>query len=156
MVFVAIFAYTFPFMDIFKRKKYALMDKYTQLWNTLQVIILIHLQKGVIMDGQRLKELRVKQGHTQESLAELIGADNRQVWRWESGKYAPSADMLINLAQALNTTADYLLGLTDDPSPIRGDGLKASEQRVLSAMRRGDIRAAILAILTSEDDLAKT
>lgn len=108
------------------------------------------------MDGQRLKELRIKQGHTQESLAELIGADNRQVWRWESGKYAPSADMLINLAQALNTTADYLLGLTDDPSPLRGDGLKATEQRVISAMRRGDIRAAILAILTNEDELAKT
>lgn len=108
------------------------------------------------MDGQRLKNARERAGHTQDSLAEFVNIHRRMITRYENEESSPSAEVLARLADALGVSTDYLVGLTDDPSPRTGDGLKASEQRVISAMRRGDIRAAILAILTSDDELAKT
>jgi len=107
------------------------------------------------MDGHRLKELRLKRGHTLESLSEMIDINGQQIWRWEANRNEPSAEMVAALARALDTSSDYLLGLTDDPAP-RDSGLKPSEQRVVSAMRRGDLVEAMRAILTSDDELAKT
>lgn len=43
--------------------------------------------------------------------------------RIENGKNEPAAWMLLALAQALGTTTDYLLGLTDDPGAAAGAGL---------------------------------
>ena len=37
----------------------------------------------------------------------------------ENGKAGPSLDLLTRLAKYYRTTADYLLGLTDDPDPVR-------------------------------------
>ena len=37
----------------------------------------------------------------------------------ENGKAGPSLDLLTRLAKCYRTTADYLLGLTDDPDPVR-------------------------------------
>lgn len=91
------------------------------------------------MNGSRLKSLRLKAGHTQESLAELLDTNPRQIWRWESGESLPKPEYLILIARQLNTTADYLLGLTDDPTiPTHGD-LTEEEKAVLYAYRRGDV-----------------
>lgn len=64
--------------------------------------------------GQRLKELRTKMGFTQSDLAEKVSMTYVQIGRYEKRGAIPSSDALKRLADALNTTADYLMnGATD-------------------------------------------
>lgn len=63
--------------------------------------------------GQRIKELRVFNKLTQHVLAEKIGIAENTLSQYETGKSRMSLDVLFALAQALETTADYLLGLTE-------------------------------------------
>jgi transcriptional regulator with XRE-family HTH domain len=99
------------------------------------------------MDGNRLKDIRLKAGHTQESLSELLGVGIRQIWRYEKNETEPSGEMVARLARALNTSADYLLGLTDDPAPGQIEELSPKERAAVAAWRRGDVREAIRAIV---------
>jgi len=64
--------------------------------------------------GNRIKELRLKQVLTQSELADKIGMTYVQIGRYEKRGAMPSADVLKKLAEALNTTTDYLMsGSTD-------------------------------------------
>ncbi len=67
--------------------------------------------------GIKIKEIRKRIGITQERLADLIGVSLMTVRRWEWGNTSPSASMLPKLAEALNTSVEYLMGLTDDAPP---------------------------------------
>ncbi len=69
------------------------------------------------MRGDRLRQVRLISGYSQEKLSELIGLGSRQIWRYEKGETVPDADVLADIARALNVSADYLLGLTDEPHP---------------------------------------
>ena len=64
---------------------------------------------------QRICELRLKHGYTQEFLGSLIGCNRRNISRYESGLREPDRETLIRLAQTLHTTTDYLLNQTDKP-----------------------------------------
>ena len=59
----------------------------------------------------RLKELRVREGITQEQLAEAIGVERSSIGKYE-GKQAivPSVDVLKSLADYFGVTVDFLLG----------------------------------------------
>jgi transcriptional regulator with XRE-family HTH domain len=46
---------------------------------------------------------------TQTDLAKLVGLTYIQIGRYETGKSAPSADVLNKLAEALGNTNDYLM-----------------------------------------------
>ena len=61
--------------------------------------------------GERIKDLRMDLGLSQGELADKIGAARNTVSQYESGKSRTSIDVLANLAVALDTTTDYLLGL---------------------------------------------
>jgi len=104
----------------------------------------------IVIAGSRLRAKRENQGHTQESLAQSIGVSGRQIGRWEHSKANPQANQLLALARVLNTSTDYLLGLSDDPTPYgeKNDGLSIQERKVVEALRRGDGMAAIKAIIT--------
>lgn len=62
----------------------------------------------------RLRELRKENGLTQAKLAELLFVDRTTVSDWENRGKEPNYDTLIKLVKILNTTADYLLGISDD------------------------------------------
>lgn len=64
---------------------------------------------------ERLKKRRKELRLSQEALAALIGTNQGQVSRYETGENNPTADILILLAHSLDTTTDWLLGLTDIP-----------------------------------------
>jgi transcriptional regulator with XRE-family HTH domain len=73
--------------------------------------------------SQRISQLRKELKMTQEELAFKIGTSQRQVSFYETGKNEPTANVLNALADALNTTADYLLGRTEIVErPLRGSG----------------------------------
>lgn len=60
--------------------------------------------------GERMQELMKQQGRTQKQVAELIGTTEATMSRYISGDRQPRADTLSNIATALHTTSDYLLG----------------------------------------------
>jgi transcriptional regulator with XRE-family HTH domain len=59
--------------------------------------------------GERIKELRQHKKLTQTDLAKLVGLTYIQIGRYETLKSAPSSDVLQRLAQALDTTTDFLM-----------------------------------------------
>ena len=61
--------------------------------------------------GQRLLNLLQKQNITQKQLADKVNTTEATLSRYISGDREPKADMLANIATALNTTSDYLLGI---------------------------------------------
>ena len=63
---------------------------------------------------EKIKELRKKLNLTQEKLSEKIGVSAMTMRRWEWGDRIPRANELEKLAQALGTTAGYLLGETEN------------------------------------------
>src|SRR5579862_891839 len=65
--------------------------------------------------SDRLKQRRRALRLSQEQLAELTGVNQPQVSRWELGENDITGFTLTALAQALGTTSDWLLGLSDSP-----------------------------------------
>lgn len=101
--------------------------------------------------GDRLEKLRRLHGFTQEEFAERINASQVQVWRYETGKADPSSEILTRIAQELQVTADYLLGLVNDPGAhLSARDLSPDESRLLDAYRRGDLRGLMRLIADSE------
>lgn len=62
---------------------------------------------------ERLKKLREKKKITQLRLGMELGVSQETISGYEIGKAVPPADMLIKLADELNTSIDYLLERTD-------------------------------------------
>lgn len=50
---------------------------------------------------RQLKEVRKGQGITQQQLAELVGTKKSNISRLESGRYNPSLDFLVKVADGL-------------------------------------------------------
>lgn len=64
--------------------------------------------------GERIKELRTLKKLTQSDLAKAVGLTYIQVGRYETQKSNPSSDVLQKLANALDTTTDYLMNGSQD------------------------------------------
>lgn len=80
--------------------------------------------------GKRIRERRKQLHLTQNDLAEKLGTSQKQIYKYESGENDPTAGVLMRLAYELETTADWLLGLTEiSGRPLRGEG-DLSEQEV--------------------------
>lgn len=69
------------------------------------------------MFGARLKLFREKEGMLQKELADKLQITQQTISLYESGKREPDYDTLKKIADCFNTSTDYLLGRTDDPSP---------------------------------------
>lgn len=99
--------------------------------------------------AQRIRGLRDHYGFSQEQLAELTGVSQNQISRYERGANDPTGEVLIALAKALNTSVDFILGITNDPTPLKD--LTENERGALSAWRQGDREGAISIILSDRD-----
>ncbi|MCL4253578.1 MAG: helix-turn-helix domain-containing protein [Anaerolineae bacterium] len=99
------------------------------------------------MNGPRLKHARILAGHTQGSLAEIIGTDARRIWQWESGIHSPKSDMIALLAKTLGVSSDYLLGL-DENVKIASSDLSEKERELILALRDDDYQKALLLVAT--------
>ncbi|MFW5879783.1 MAG: helix-turn-helix domain-containing protein [bacterium] len=64
--------------------------------------------------AERLKDLRKKKGLSQNELSNTIGVHFTQVSRYERGETKPNAEAMAKLANALDTTVDYLMSGTSD------------------------------------------
>lgn len=66
--------------------------------------------KTLVDLGSRIKDLREKEGISQESLAKTVGSTGATISEIESGKRAPRVKLLIAIADHFGVSADYLLG----------------------------------------------
>jgi len=64
--------------------------------------------------GKRVTETLRKQNMTQKMLAERICISEAMLSRYVTGDREPKPDMIANIATALRTTSDYLLGIEND------------------------------------------
>ena len=67
----------------------------------------------------RLKELRIEKGYTQIKMQMLTGIDQSDYSKLESGKRYFTFEQCRKLAIALETSMDYLAGLTDEKRPYK-------------------------------------
>ena len=65
----------------------------------------------------RLKDLRKERGFTQVKMQMLTGIDQSDYSKIESGKRYYTFEQCKRIAHALNTSMDYLAGLTDEKTP---------------------------------------
>ena len=68
---------------------------------------------------ENLRIIREKRHKSQLNVAMSVGVKQESISMYESGVSYPSAKVLIALERYLETSTDYLLGLTDDDTPIK-------------------------------------
>ena len=56
--------------------------------------------------GIKIRELRYRDGRTQETLAEALGVTSQAVSRWESGGSYPDMEMIPSIANYFGVTID--------------------------------------------------
>ena len=64
-----------------------------------------------------MKELRKERGYTQVKMQMLTGIDQSDYSKIESGRRYLTYEQCKRIALALNTSMDYLAGLTDEKEP---------------------------------------
>ena len=73
----------------------------------------------------RIRELRKEKGFTQVKIQMMTGIDQSDYSKIESGKRYFTFEQCRKLAIALDTSMDYLAGLTDEKKPYpRGENVK--------------------------------
>ena len=66
----------------------------------------------------RLKEIRKKAKLNQTEMAKIISTTQKQYSRWETGDYEIPLQELTMLAVFFNRKMDYILGFSDDETPL--------------------------------------
>lgn len=66
--------------------------------------------------SQRLGLIRNKKGLTQQELAEKLGFSRDTITKWENGERQIKATDLAKICEALDCSADYLIGRTKEPT----------------------------------------
>ncbi len=67
----------------------------------------------------RLRDLREDHELTQRECAEIANIGKNSYIRYENGLRATPHDVLITFSKYYNVSADYILGLIDDPRPLK-------------------------------------
>lgn len=66
--------------------------------------------------SDRLVELRKSKDITQRQLAEALGLTVPAIQNYESKRRRPTFDITLAMAEYLDVSLDYLVGLSDDPT----------------------------------------
>lgn len=66
---------------------------------------------------KNLKRIVKAKNKSLTSLAVDLGVSQEAISQYISGKIKPKTSTIIEMAKILNTSTDYLLDLTDDPTP---------------------------------------
>lgn len=80
-------------------------------------------QRAIILYGEknmsRLKNLRKEKHYTQIKIQMMTGIDQSDYSKLENGHRNFTFEQCKLLAIALDTSMDYLAGITDDPKPYK-------------------------------------
>lgn len=67
--------------------------------------------------GKRIQEIRIEKGLKQDYIAEKAKINRPNISKYERGETAIPLDILKKISKILNTSTDYLLGLTECKTP---------------------------------------
>ena len=65
--------------------------------------------------SERLIQLQAERNMLKKDIANAVGLSIMGYYRYENGDRQPTADVIIKLCNYFNVSADYLLGLSDEP-----------------------------------------
>lgn len=85
------------------------------------------------MYGKRLKQLRGKR--TQDEVADGIGISRARLSHYENERHEPDGEMYKRFADFYKTTVDYIVGQTDDPSPVEVEDLSEYAKDMLQRIK---------------------
>ncbi len=87
---------------------------------------------------KRIKELRLENEWKQADLAKIAQLDKNMISHYETGKYTPSAEVLIKLAEAFDTSVDYFLfeNVRRKPLKQKTDQLNNNELDLLMNIKK--------------------
>lgn len=92
--------------------------------NKLQMIIIKNLcviinlwwimdLKEIIINNNKLKQIRLEKGYTQEKIASILNISQSQYSYYENNPLSIPVEKLVLLAKFYDVSADYVLGLID-------------------------------------------
>ena len=67
--------------------------------------------------GQRLKAIRKEKKETQDDLALILDVGKSHISEMERGNRTTTAEKIALICEHYRVSADYLLGLSEDPNP---------------------------------------
>lgn len=73
------------------------------------------------MIGERIEKTRITAGMTRAELAEACEINTKTLGTYERGSRNPAPDLIAKICEVLGVSADYLLGLTDQPDRPKAD-----------------------------------
>lgn len=87
---------------------------------------------------ERVRELREAKNMTQLNLGMKLEVAQETISGYEIGRAEPNMDMLVKLADALDTSVDYLLGRTDIKvfAQFGQSDLSSDELELINAFRK--------------------
>ena len=91
---------------------------------------------GGVIVIERLRQLRESKNLTQLRLAMELNVSQETISGYEIGKAVPPAEMLVKLADALDTSVDYIVGRTDVKSTLQASELSEQEAEILTILRK--------------------
>jgi len=83
-----------------------------------------------IMLGENIKNIRKSKGLSQEDLALRLNVVRQTVSKWETGLSVPDSEMLIKIAEVLETSVSEILGEAVSEKP--SDGIKELAEKLES------------------------
>ena len=94
----------------------------------------IHMDYNVKQSGERIRQLRIQNGLTQEKAANVLNIDQSYYGRIETGKRGCPVDLFVQLSGLFGVSLDYL---------ILGKSSNGLSKRVNAAQLKSDITALI-------------
>lgn len=85
--------------------------------------------------GERIVFLREDREISQKELAEKVGITAASLSRYENNIYDPKGTIILSLAKHLNTSTDFLLGLTPNYNTDSAPSISSNEYRLLKTYR---------------------
>lgn len=97
--------------------------------------------------GKRLRQVRLQRQISQVNLAKKIGVAKSTLSLYESGKREPPIRTIRKISSELDTSADYLLGIEDDPVFSLSEFEK---QLILAFRQKPDMQKPVCMLLNIE------
>ena len=90
--------------------------------------------------GDRLKQLRINGGYTQEKIAEILRVKRQTYSAWERNISKPDTDTILFLADYYDVDTDYIMGRCDIPKKptnmydVRISNLSDEKKRIIDTI----------------------
>lgn len=89
---------------------------------------------------KRIKQWRYDHYVTQQQLADRIGCPRNTLQCWETDRRSPGCEALAELCRAMDVSADWLLGLSEEPGQCQT--LASSKEEVTVSMASVKVESA--------------